>query len=298
VAGLPEIPDDSALARLFSQERAQGEATWFSLPGGQTLYSAGDPADQLFFLRTGRLGAFRREPGQETQFLGVIRPGEPAGEMALIAGASHSADVVALRDSEIFALPRDVFFDACEDDASVMTELARLMILRTRQASRQGTMGEPSVFGFIPMGQPGPLRALVERIGREIGRLGYSWTCIGVEAQNAPTEWFSEVERTHDFVLYAAEASDAGWGHLVSRQVDRLFLVARGDRKPPRPEPPMASPLQTQRLVDLILLQPPGIKRPSGSGAWMDAAQPARLFHLRNGDEADLKRIARVLTGQ
>jgi NTE family protein len=300
VAGLPEIPDDSALARLFSQERAQGEATWFSLPGGQKLYSAGDPADQLFFVRAGRLGAFRREEGHEPQFLGVIRPGEPAGEMALIAGAPHSADVVALRDSEIFALPRDVFFDAAEADASVMTELARLMILRTRQAAQRGTMGEPSVYGFLAMGQPGSLRALVERIALEIGRLGYSVTCIGTEAQHAPTEWFSEVERTHDFVLYIAEAGDGGWRHAVARQVDRLFRVGRGDRKPPRKEiePPPASPLTAQQLVDLILLQPADIARPHGSEAWMDAAQPARLFHLRRDHDGDLKRIARVLTGQ
>lgn len=300
MAGLPEIPDDSALARLFSQERAQGEATWFSLPGGQKLYSAGDPADQLFFVRAGRLGAFRREEGHEPQFLGVIRPGEPAGEMALIAGAPHSADVVALRDSEIFALPREVFFDAAEADASVMTELARLMILRTRQAAQRGTMGEPSVYGFLAMGQPGSLRALVERIALEIGRLGYSVTCVGAEAQHAPTEWFSEVERTHDFVLYIAETADGGWRHAVARQVDRLFRVGRGDRKPPRKEiePPPASPLTAQQLVDLILLQPADIPRPQGSEAWMDAAQPARLFHLRRDHEGDLKRIARVLTGQ
>jgi NTE family protein len=300
VASLPEIPEDSALARLFSQERAQGEATWFSLPGGQKLYSAGDPADQLYFLRTGRLGAFRRDEGHEPQFLGVIRPGEPAGEMSLIAGAPHSADVVALRDSELFALPRDVFFEAAETDASVMTELARLMILRTRQATRRGTMGEPSVFGFVPIGQPGPLRPLVERLALEIGRLGYSVTCIGSEAQSAPTEWFSDVERTHDFVLYLAESSDAGWRHAVSRQVDRLFRVGRGDRRPPRAdgEAPNRSPLQAQQLVDLILLQPSDIARPEGSAAWMDAAQPARLLHLRRDHDPDLQRIARILTGQ
>lgn len=300
MARLPEIPEDSALARLFSQERAQGEAAWFSLPGGQTLYSAGDPADQLYFLRTGRLGAFRREEGHEPQFLGVIRPGEPAGEMSLIAGAPHSADVVALRDSEIFALRREVFFEAAEADASVMTELARLMILRTRQATKQGSMGEPSVFGFVPIGQPGPLRPLVERLAVQVGKLGYSVTSIGAEAQSAPTEWFSDVERTHDFVFYLAESADGAWRHAVTRQVDRLFRVGRGDRKPPRTdgdEAP-ASPLQAQQLVDLILLQQPGIARPEGSEAWVNAAQPARLFHLRRDHEPDLQRIARVLTGQ
>lgn len=300
MARLPEIPDDSALARLFSQERAQGDATWFSLPGGQILYAAGDPADQLYFVRAGRLGAFRRDEGHEPQFLGVIRPGEPAGEMALIAGAPHSADVVALRDSEIFALPRAAFFEACEADASVMTELARLMILRMRQAHNRGTMGEPSVFGFVPVGQPGLLRPLVERVATEIARLDYSVTCVGSEAASAPTEWFSEVERTHDFVLYLAETTDIGWRQVVARQVDRLFRVGRGDRKPPRvtPNAYLAAPLQAQQLVDLVLLQPATAKAPQGSEAWMDAVEPARLFHVRRDHEGDVQRLARVITGQ
>lgn len=297
---LPEIPHDSALARLFSQQRVQRDAAWFSLPGGQTLYSAGDPADQLYFLRTGRLGAFRREEGHETQFLGVIRPGEPAGEMALVAGAPHSANVVALRDSEIFALPREAFFAACEADASVMTELARLMILRTRQAAIRGAMGAPSVFGFMPVGQPGALRPLVEALAAAVSRLGYSTTVIGSEAASAPTEWFSDVERTHDFVLYVSESADSGWGHAVSRQVDRLFRIARGDRKPPRglSAARLAAPLQAQQLVDLILLQPAMAAAPEGSELWMDATEPARLFHVRRDHAADIERIARVLTGQ
>ncbi len=299
MGGASDIAGDSALAQLFHRERLSGAAAWLSLPGGQKLYAAGEPADQLYFLHAGRLGAFRREEGQEPQFLGVIRPGEPAGEMALVAGAPHSADVVALRDSEVFALPRDVFFSACDADASVMIELARLMIMRTRQASRSGPVGEPSVYGFVPLGAPGVLRPTVEKICVEIARLGYSATCVGVEAQNAPTEWFSQVELTHDFVLYVAEGADGGWTQVVSRQVDRLFKVGRGDKPPPRSDNAApVSPLQAQQLVDLILLQPRDLEAPKGSEAWLDAAMPARLFHLRRGEPGDLQRIARVLTGQ
>lgn len=298
---LPEIPDVSALARLFHQERVQDEAVWFSLPGGATLFAAGDPSDQLYFLRAGRLGAFRREPGHETQFLGVIRPGEPAGEMSLIAEAPHSADVVALRDCEIIAVPRDVFLEACEADTAVMIELAKLMMLRSRQAATRGSVGEPSVFGFISLGDPGPLRPLVEHVAEEIAKLGYSVTTIGAEAQSAPTEWFSDVEKTHDFVLYVAEMADSGWRQMTARQVDRLFRVGRGDRAPPGPDATAdddRSPLQAQQLVDLILLQPPLLERPQGSEAWMDAANPARLFHIRMGEAGHLKRLARILTGQ
>ena len=113
VVSLPDIPADSVLAQLFEQEAAREATIWFSLPGGQKLFGQGDASDQLFFLRTGRLGAFRRDEGQENQFLGVIRPGEPAGEMALIAEVPHSADVVALGDSEVFAGPKAPFFAGC-----------------------------------------------------------------------------------------------------------------------------------------------------------------------------------------
>ncbi|MES2723259.1 MAG: patatin-like phospholipase family protein [Pseudomonadota bacterium] len=298
MANLPGITTDSALSRLFEDERAQGEATWFSLPGGVTLFDAGEPADHLYFVRAGRLGAFRREEGHEPQFLGVIRPGEPAGEMSMISGVPHSGHVVALRDSEIFALPREAFFDACDDDSEVMVELARLMILRSRQAATKSSGAAPSVFGFVTIGEPVAVRPQVDRIAREVGKLGYSVTVVGAEAQHAPTEWFSEVERDYDFVLYCAEGADLGWRQVVGRQVDRLFRIGRGDVVPPATHPHVNEPLQGQNLVDLILVQKRGTAKPVGSEAWMDAAKPARLFHMRRDHAGDVQRIARVLTGQ
>jgi NTE family protein len=299
VVTLPDFMADTALARLFAQEHREGDAAWFSLPGGATLYAPGEAADYLYFLRTGRLGAFRREEGQEPQFLGVIRPGEPAGEMAMIAGSAHSANLVALRDSEILALPRAAFFEAVERDPAVMIELSRLMIRRARNAGAHASIGDPSVYGFIAV-EPGKrIRPIIERIAHAIGDLGYSVTVEGVESLLAPTEWFSTVERRHDFVLYVAEAEETAWKHVVGRQVDRLFRVGLGDRRPPPVIPSYASgPLQDQRLVDLILLQPANVTHPKGSGEWLNATQAARLFHLRENGMADVQRLARVLTGQ
>ena len=299
MAALTDSLPDSPLTRLFAREAAAGRATWFSLPGGASLYEAGEEADQFFLLRAGRLGAFRREQGRETQFLGVIRPGEPAGEMALIAGSPHSATVAALRDSEVLALRRDDFFQAVETSPAVMTDLARLMVLRTRQSAAGGVMGEPSVFSFIAVSEAFAVRPLVLDLASRIGRLGYRVTVVGVEALQAPTEWFSNVERDHDFVLYIAEANESSWKGLVGRQGDRLFRVASSNCDPlARIEPSGADTLQAQHLVDLILVHPADCAHPSRGEAWMQALNPARLFHLRAGNAADGDRMARVLAGQ
>lgn len=299
MAHIPHGADDTALARLFISKAVLDDVSWFSIPGGQVLCEAGDVADTLFFLRTGRLAAIRRDEGHEPQFLGVIRPGEPAGEMAMIAGTAHTATVVALRDSEILSIPRSVFFAAAEQDSAVMIELARLMVKRARQTASRTPIGAPSVFGFIGLSPDIRTRELVEKVAAAMEALGYSVTTAGEEALNAPTEWFSNVEFAHDFVLYAAESDQVAWRHLVGRQVDRLFRIGRGDQPPPKRIDPLSSlPLQNQFLVDLILQQPVHIERPSGSEAWVDAVRPARLFHVRDHDRADIERIARTLTGQ
>ena len=299
MAAITDSLPDSPLTRLFAREAAAGRAVWFSLPGGVSLYEAGEEADQFYLLRAGRLGAFRREEGREAQFLGVIRPGEPAGEMALIAGSPHSATVVALRDSEVLSLPRDDFFQAIEAYPAVMTDLARLMVLRTRQSAAGGVMGEPSVFSFIGISEALSVRALAIELASRIGRLGYRVTVVGAEALQAPTEWFSNVERDHDFVLYVAEAGESSWKGLVARQGDRLFRVAPGGATPPPSDEAGASEtLQAQQLVDLILVHPSDCANPTLGEVWMKVLNPARLFHVRAANAADLDRLARVLAGQ
>ncbi|MFI4974751.1 MAG: patatin-like phospholipase family protein [Caulobacterales bacterium] len=299
VASLTDSLPDSALTRLFAKELAAGRAFWFSLPGGSELYLAGEPADSFYLVRAGRLGAFRQEEGRERQFLGVIRPGEPAGEMSLISDLPHSAEVVALRDSEILAMPREVFFEAVERDAAVMTELARLILRRARERPGDLGLGAPSVFGFIGVSEDLQVRPLVADIAAGVGRLGYRVTVVGSEAAQAPTEWFSNVERDHDFVLYSAESAETSWRAVVARQGDRLFRVANARGKPPRHlDRHRADPMQAQQLVDLILLQSPDCQTPSGSEAWLESLRPARLFHARPWVMSDTDRLARVVAGQ
>ncbi len=295
---LPGNLEDTALARLFLGHKRAPEAAWFSLPGGRVLFHTGEDADRLYFLVAGRLGVVQRNEGQEPHFIGVIRPGEPAGEMAMIAGTPHTATVMALRDSELMALPRQAFLNAIQKDPTVMAELAHLMILRARRTG-VGGVSEPAVFGFTALSPRVRARELVEALEMEIASLGYSVVSAGSEVQSAPTEWFSNLEESHDIVLYAAEDDEAAWKAIVGRQVDRLFGIGRGQDAPPRKVELYASPpLIEQQLIDLILMQNSGIHLPSGSDAWLDVAPANRLLHLREHSKPDIARLARILVGQ
>ena len=284
---------EAALARIF-EGRMINRASWFALTGGEPLFQAGDPADTLYLVRSGRLGVFRLEEGQPAQFLGVVRAGEPVGEMAMLAGTPHTASVVALRDTEILALPREAFFEAARDEPDLMVELSRLMIHRARE--RAGGGAEPSVFGFVSA-RPRPIRAFVERIAAGIQALGFSCQVVDQSALSSAAEWFSRVEDEHDYVLYVAEQDQPAWAALCARQVDRLFVVGSGLLAPPAVLPHRAGFGDGRQLTDLILLRDPRMTRPANSRIWIDAIQPDRWFHCVEGVASDAERLARVITG-
>jgi NTE family protein len=296
-AGASSPPARSALAKLFVGPGALRDIAWFSLPGGRTLYVAGDEADTLYFLKSGRLGVIRAGAG-DSRFLGVIKPGEPAGEMALIAGTAHTATVLAMRDCEILAMPRDAFLAAARRDPALMSEIVRLTVTRAQQAAPRVGSGAPAVFAFIGLSPGAPIRPIVEQIAAELTRLGLTSCVLGAESLSRPIEWFSTLEQAHERVLFVAERNEEAFARLASRQADRIMLVGRGEQPaPPAPAAVADAALGENRLMDLILLQPPSRSRPQGSAAWLEQTRASRLFHVRDGLGEDCRRLARILAG-
>lgn len=292
----PDTPPDSleaALARVFEGTK-NTRASWFALTRGERLFSAGDPADTLYLLRAGRLGVFRDDNGRGPQFVGVIKPGDPVGEMAMLAGTTHMANVVALRDSDVIALPRDAFFEAARAEPALMAELGQVMLTRARD--RTSTGSDPTVFGFVSA-RAQPIRSFVERVGRAVEAQGFTCRIIDHTALSSAAEWFSSVEDAHDYVLYVAESDEPGWASLCARQVDRVFIVGDADHKPHAPVLPPEIEDEAHPLTDLILLRPAHMGRPTRTRAWLDAIGPGRWFHAVEGLFDDTARIARIVTG-
>jgi NTE family protein len=282
-----------SLARLFEREAANGDAVTFCLPGGTPLFEAGDAADQLYLLRAGRLAVKLGEIGGPGR-LGLIHPGEPVGEMALITGGAHSADVFALRDSELAALPREAFFKLIATEPGLMLEVSRLDLARTRAPAQAEAAGAPSVFGFIGVSPGQDVRPLVEQLAQTIRRFGHSVAVVGDETGPDTPQWLSNIETTNDYVLYAAEPEETNWRVVVERQVDVIVRVGDGRRDPPAPPVAPVSPAMT--AGDLILLQDADCRIPKGSAAWTMALSPPRLFQAREARQGDIDRLARVIT--
>ncbi len=283
-----------SLARFFERLLDEGLATNFCLPGGRSLYESGESSDDLYYLRAGRLAA---RVGEFHPRLITIRPGETVGEMAVLASAEHSITVFALRDSELIAAPRAVFFDQVRSDPDLLIDLSRLVLARSRETIRDEPAIIRHVFAIVALAPSVKAYVVADQLNEALRRMGHGSVALAIDSGPSTPEWFSRVEGQSEFVLYSVESDEPAWGNLVSRQVDGVIYVARGGEHPSGHPSPLA-PSAWAVAGDLVLLQEAAADAPSGSQDWLAAIKPSRLFHLRASNRGDLDRVARTLAGR
>lgn len=275
----------------------EAEVEWFCLPAGQTLFEAGDPADAFYLVRSGALAAFRTGSDGRPELVGHIRAGEPIGEMALVEDRPHSANIYALRDSELIRLPKAAFEKLTRRHASLMRELARMMLFRLRGGTLRAK-SEPRVFAFVSTSptidlqfRAGEMKTALEALGRKV-------VVAGEEAAGWPPSRLNALEDEFDIVILVARMNDFTWVRQAMGRADRIWLLARADARPSIPLlPEDPSPAAKLRLIDVVLVHHGGDRRAASPQEWMDAAEAARCFHWRQYDKGDTAHLARTIAG-
>src|ERR1700733_12822196 len=120
---LLEDVSDAALKKLLS------EANWFGLPGGMLLKRDGENDQAVFLVITGSLGVFAEDEHGKRRFVAHIPAGETVGEMSLISGSTeHSAQLVAMRDTELLRVPPAAFDALISRHPRVMLNMMRVLV--------------------------------------------------------------------------------------------------------------------------------------------------------------------------
>lgn len=276
----------------------EAEVEWFCLPAGQTLFEAGDPADAFYLVRSGALAAFKTGADGRPELVGHIRQGEPVGEMALMEDRPHTASVYALRDSELVRLPKATFHRLTRKHASLMNELARMMLYRLRGGELRSRT-EPKVFALIATSPTIDMDSRAEALQTALAQLGLSSVVLGEEASGWAGPKLDACEADYDIVFLCAKLSEPLWARRAMGRADRIWVLARADARPSTPlMPEDASPAAKLKLIDVVMLHHGGDRPGLTAGAWVEAAEAARCFHLRQGHEEDYGFLARMIAGK
>ena len=279
---------------------AENDTRYFGLPGGWQLFAPGEPSDQIYFVLSGSLGAFRVGANGKMELVGHIRAGEPVGEMSMIAGEPHDHAVFALRDTELLSMSRHGFMQLVRSDPQILERLTRVIMIRMRQARKKvSRSAEPRAFGLIAASPTIDLKQRAKVLSSDLQSMGLRVAIVGEEAVGMPATYFDELEVRNDVVLLLSTLGDTPWFKMTQRHSDRIWLFARADARPSKPLlPDDPSPARQFRLVDLVLLHHGGERQVTSTAEWMDATEATRVFHWNHMDENDSRRLARTMSGK
>ena len=304
--------DGAALAEL------EKELEWVRIAGGTTLFREGDMGQDVYIVVNGRLRASVVDLEGKTRILEEVGRGAAVGELALLTGESRAATIVAVRDSELLKLSRASFDTLLPRHPRAMMQIARAAALRLRH-SVQGPAraAAANAFALIPAAPGVPLTAFAARlvealraygtvlhltsadVDRLLAKPGIAQCTDDAVVHESVVAWLSAQEREHRFLVLEADAEWTPWTRRVLRQADRVVVVGRaGDDPEPDRIEIEATRMELQTRRELVLLQRDDCAQPSGTRRWLEKREVAAHHHVRLGSDADVRRLARRVSGR
>ena len=272
--------DDPALARVVS------ELDVLEVGAGETVFRAGDPADGLYVVASGRL----RVLGSGGERLSETGPRQVVGEVALLARGVRTATVQAVRDSILYRLPAQTFHRLAGDEPTVALHVAERIVEHLLQREVPSDTAARSI--AIVAASPESARVTADFAPRlAVALRGHGSVEVVPEDQALDAATLDRLEASHRFVLIVG-GEDAQRARRLVTQVDRVILVA-DTSVASAVEPDLGSVVQR----DLVLVHP-GSGSPRRTAAWLSATAPDRWHHVAAGSDADVARVARSVAGR
>lgn len=310
-------PDDGAerLARLEllstlpadALETLASEVEWLRVHAGEVVFHEGDTADSACFVLRGRLRASVQEDDR-SRMLGEVGPGQPVGELGLLAGVPRTATVRAVRDTDLVRLAQSTLDRLLLAAPDAIGGLVRVVAARAALSGRAAgrSAGTNSSTVAIVTTQDAIDRAAFAR--RLLGALeahGHTFHWQGSsDAEESGSELIATLDahdRSPGLAVLEIDPQDADAASAALRQADRILVVADAAEPPGlgRVAPLLSRVAEygCEPSVDLVLLQSPTCELPNGTRRHLAGWTFDAHHHVRTDSGPDFGRLARALLG-
>jgi NTE family protein len=284
----------SAFVREEWIEAVAGMARWISVPGGSILFKKGQPSDFVYVVVSGLFGIVDENSAGVGHTIARLGPGEIIGEMGCITGEPRSATVCALRSSEVIGVPWCAIEKSAEIDPGALLSICKTLVQRLAQTQRGRSRSyHPRTFGIVSISDGFDQRSFAEEFKTALSRIGTTSLVNHEQCHGLTTDELFQIEKAHEYVVYAADMSHPVWLRRCLGQSDAVLIVAEG-KTPPRDLSTVSELLAPQIPIILLLTWSSRVEAARTAG-WVRAAGASRHFHVRG--QLDLQRVTRLLTG-
>ncbi|MBY0441169.1 MAG: MFS transporter, partial [Mycobacteriaceae bacterium] len=206
-------------------------AEHIELEAGEYLFHAGQTADALYVVRSGRLRVLHNDAT-----LTELGRGEIVGELGLLIEAPRYASVLAVRDSTLVRLTKTQFDKIAQP--SVLQTMVRVLATRLHEAPppavpRPAT--PEAVVSVIAIEAGAPVAAVAAELVTAL-----SARLRVIDPGRVDRNGLERAELATDKVVLHAAVDDPDWRNFCLRVADRVVLVTANPAPPSEPLPARA----------------------------------------------------------
>lgn len=321
----PHLTFKKALSHLFSAldshvtQQLIDKIRIVQVSSGDVLYRQGEPGDGLHILHTGRMQVdVYSEDKADIKTVGVLRAGDVVGEISLFTGGSRSATVVATRDSTLGYLSRKDFDQLMDSYPSIKLDIAYFIInrLTESQNNKISPVHVIKSIAVMPLDNQSETHLFSDQLHQSLQHYG----SVGLVESSAVTAFYSDttdetqqkheleleqyldnIEEENDFVVLVADSFKSSWTMKCATFADAIIFVSKAassiDEAVKYFQNVTNSWRQITPIYDLVLLHNQQAGCPKNTKYWLKNLPVKRHHHMHIGQQDDISRLARILTG-
>ena len=191
----------------------------FRIPKDHVIFRQGDPGHEMFVIQHGRVRLTVGSEGHEKE-VALLGAGQFFGELSLLGNAPRSATAMAVEDSLLLAIGRDVFNVMVQDDLNIVYRMMSIQGQRLVQTN-------------VP----------IQQLTIQLGQVRIATHCLR-QLRQPGTQWPATLDSRSiaSALSFGVEAVEATMSDLAQRGVG---ILADGHWT-------IADAAQLQRLIDAV----------------------------------------------
>lgn len=317
----------TSLRRIFGpldealMDTLERSGEWINLRPGEVVFEPGTRSDGLYFVIRGRVAALQVTTSGDEQVDSYRTRGETIGEAGFLTGRRRQYRARTTRDTVLVKYASAALEALIGTHPQVVRYMARAISIRASMPERVARTASISTICFISASKGSSVREVADKVAAELdrhssvlqlnsarvdalgGEPGLAQAADGSFAEQRLLTLLERCEAEHRFVLYTADDEPSAWSRRCARQADRHVLVA--DRRELQTATAVERDIMSNTLTKreayatLILVHPDGTQLPAGTRYWLrERPYVSDHYHVRAGSDADIARVARLVSGR
>jgi CRP/FNR family transcriptional regulator, cyclic AMP receptor protein len=123
--------------------------TMRDLVAGDVLVREGDTDDHLYVVVNGTLGVLKAAGTEQELMLSSLRPGDVAGELSFLDGATRFASLVAMSDTRVLSLSRGDLEALLDSDPHLVYRVMRAIVRVVHDIQRRLSMQTAELTNYL-----------------------------------------------------------------------------------------------------------------------------------------------------